>query len=378
MKIAILTLRLHSNYGGILQAYALMTVLKRMGHEPMLIYNQSFKYRHGIGICAEYVDYLKRAFLKYLCGMKTLEVFKERRTRREYELLCGEQRLFIEKYLEPHTSLVYTEKDWSRLPKEYHFDAYIVGSDQVWRPAYAQPISCFFFSFLKDNPVKRLSYAASFGTDQWLFSEKETQECKQLIQQFSSVSVREESGIKLCKERLDCDAVHVLDPTMLLKAGDYECLIEKRGKRNGLLVYVLDETKEKQMWIELLMNHYRLNAFTVNQRQTATSPLPSVQSWLDGFASAQCVFTDSFHACVFSILFHVPFWVYGNESRGQARFVSLLTQFGLEDRIVASTCDLDRLCKVKAINWSKVDKKLDQLRQFSLDYLVDALSKDNY
>ena len=49
MKIGILTLRLHSNYGGILQAYALMTVLKRLGHEPVLIYNQSFKYRSGMG-----------------------------------------------------------------------------------------------------------------------------------------------------------------------------------------------------------------------------------------------------------------------------------------------------------------------------------------
>lgn len=373
MKIAVLTLRLHANYGGILQAYALMTVLKRLGHEPVLIYNQSFKYRSGIGKCAEYIDYFRRAFSKYLLGNVTLEIFKEKRTRREYELLCGELHLFVEKYLQPHTSLVYTDKDWSQLPKEYHFDAYIVGSDQVWRPAYAQPISRYFFSFLKNNPVKRLSYAASFGTDHWLLTEKETKECKRLISQFSAVSVREESGIELCREHLGCEAVHVLDPTMLLDAVDYERLIEKREQRKGLLVYVLDDTSEKQELIKTLMRHCELKAFSVNHRQTATSPLPSVQNWLDGFASAQYVFTDSFHACVFAILFHVPFWVYGNESRGQARFISLLSQFDLQDRLISSARDLDKLCHTKPIDWSAVDSKLHQLRRSSLNYLIDSL-----
>ena len=373
MKIGILTLRLHTNYGGILQAYALMTVLKRLGHEPVLIYNQSFKYRSGMEKCAEYVDYFQRALAKYLLGNRTLEIFKERRTRREYELLCGELNIFVEKYLQPHTSLVYAAQDWAQLPQEYGFDAYIVGSDQVWRPAYAQPISRYFFAFLKDNPVKRLSYAASFGTDHWQLTEKETKECKQLISQFSAVSVREESGIKLCREYLECEAVHVLDPTMLLEAADYERLMEKWEQQKGLLVYVLDDTREKQLCIKELTLHCQLKAFSVNHRQTAASPLPSVQNWLAGFASAQCVFTDSFHACVFSILFHVPFWVYGNESRGQARFISLLSQFGLQDRLISSESDLDKLCHTKSIDWSAVDCKLNQLRRFSLDYLIGSL-----
>lgn len=373
MKIAILTLRLHANYGGILQAYALMTVLKRLGHEPVLIYNQSFKYRHGIEKCAEYVDYLKRAFLKYLFGHKTLEIFKERRTRKEFESLCGELHSFVEKHIQPHTSLVYTERDWSQLPKDYQFDAYIVGSDQVWRPAYAQPISRYFFSFLKDHPAKRLSYAASFGMDQWQLTAQETAECKRLIQQFSAISVREESGVQLCKEYLGREAVHVLDPTLLLDAADYERLIEKRGQRKGLLVYVLDLTNDKQVWMDLLERHYGLKAFCVNARQTTSSPLPSVENWLDGFASAQCVFTDSFHACVFSILFHVPFWVYGNESRGQARFLSLLRAFGLEDRLISSPCDERQLDHAKPIDWSAVDQRLEKMRDRSLCFLKSTL-----
>ena len=164
MKVAVLTLRLHSNYGGILQAYALMTVLKRLGHEPYLVFNQNFKERN---LFSRSSLYMRNILKKVLLGQKGLEVFRERRFRREYEVVCRQTMPFVLKYISPRTDTVCTPMDWKMLQDKYHFDAYIVGSDQVWRTSYTQDMPLFFFSFLKDDSVKRLSYAASFGTDEW-------------------------------------------------------------------------------------------------------------------------------------------------------------------------------------------------------------------
>ncbi len=83
-----------------------------------------------------------------------------------------------------------------------------------------------FLDFVKGQNVKRLSYAASFGTDKWEFTPQQTAICSPLAQKFDLVTVREGSGVKLCKDHLGVNAVHVLDPTMLLTKEDYISLIE--------------------------------------------------------------------------------------------------------------------------------------------------------
>lgn len=64
--------------------------------------------------------------------------------------------------------------------------------------------------------------------------------------------------------------------------------------------------------------------------------MPSIEKWLQGFIDAKLVVTDSFHACVFSIIFNKPFIVLGNHERGNARFDSLLKLFNLQDNLVVN------------------------------------------
>src|SRR5690606_30541311 len=132
------------------------------------------------------------------------------------------------------------------------FSAVVVGSDQVWRPRYSPNIYNFFLDFLKNNStIKKVAYAASFGTEDWEYTEEQTREARELIKHFNAVSVRESSGVLLCDKYLNRkDAVHVLDPTLLLKAEDYNQLINKTKKEIGLFTYVLDETKEKLDFIK--------------------------------------------------------------------------------------------------------------------------------
>lgn len=379
MKIAVLTLRLHSNYGGILQAYALMHTLKQLGHEPYLVNNQYFKKRSYISF---YFIYIRNAIQKYLLGRKNIEIFQEKRYRNEYEIVCKNTRMFVEKNIYPLTDFICTEKDWKELQKHYKFDAYIVGSDQVWRPAYFKHVEYFFLSFLKSDTVKRIAYAASFGTQEWTFSKKQTSLCGRLLKKFDAVSVREESAINMCKQYFGVEAIQVLDPTMLLSKDDYKMLLPKEMKLRSdvdLLVYLLDVNDLKSQVVSRIEQQMKTKGVWINNPKSENKKLsyvdrvaPPVENWLLGFFSARYVVTDSFHACVFSILFHIPFWVVGNSARGLARFQSLLSLFGLENRLLdGNNLILNLVCD--DIDWRYVDKQLQFLRSKSLSFLINVL-----
>ena len=204
---------------------------------------------------------------------------------------------------------------------------------------------------LKNNlNIKKVSYAASFGVDNWEFSQKEGLACHELIQRFNAVSVREASGIYLCNEFLKTEAHQVLDPTMLLDIQDYISLVREEGESKSagsLMIYVLDKTGKKEKFIASVAKKLKLKPYTVMQKEKLTGTgkiedciYPPVTKWLRGFMDAEFVITDSFHGCAFAILFNKPFIALGNYSRGITRFKSLLNLFDLEERFDELTQDL--------------------------------------
>lgn len=344
MKIGILTLPLHTNYGGILQAYALQTVLERMGHN-VIVFDPKWslgrnKFRQNLSFCKYVIQkYLFRKEVKFY----SIEDFQKQNTEREEREKFT--RTFIHKYIKSFT----IKKLCKDVPRD--IDAIVVGSDQVWRHyyftgSYHCGIENAFLQFAKNWKIKRISYAASFGTDDWEYSTKETKDCAVLLQRFNAVGVREATAVTLCKEKLGYNtAVHVLDPTMLLTKDDYIKLVEAANtpKSSGnLLCYILDESEEKLGLINDIAKERHLTPFSVNSRIGDPSApqkdriQPPVEQWLRGFMDAQFVITDSFHACVFSILFGKPFLVIGNKERGMARFDSLLSLFSLENHLISS------------------------------------------
>jgi exopolysaccharide biosynthesis predicted pyruvyltransferase EpsI len=119
--------------------------------------------------------------------------------------------------------------------------------------------------------------------------------------------------------------------------------------REGLLVYILDKTEDKQKAIEYIAKELNVNTFTVGldpqkqQLQSGSSTYPPVYEWLRGFRNAKYVITDSFHGCAFAILFNKPFIVYGNDSRGMTRFDSILDTFNLSSRLIKASEDLKKI-----------------------------------
>ena len=373
MKIGILTLPLHTNYGGLLQAYALQTVLEKMGHEAVVLDTPN---RKSILKWNYPLEILKRSISKFLLRRPT-RVFFEQWFNKTYPIISRNTQPFISNHI--HRLEVKGLKSLS--PDS--FDAFIVGSDQVWRPAYFTRmydtnITDAYLAFASNWKIKRVSYAASFGTDNWEYSKEQTKECASYLKMFNAVSTRESSGAELCKKYFGIDATHVIDPTMLLEKEDYVRLITNSStpkSKGNMLCYILDETEEKTDVIDFVAKSKGLTPFKVNSKVGDFSlPVeervqPSVETWLRGFYDADFVVTDSFHACVFSILFQKPFVIVGNKERGLARFNSLLATYGLEDCLASGSDTV----KFAAINWEKVSKVLNKKRGEALEFLGKAL-----
>lgn len=369
MKIGILTLPLHTNFGGILQAYALQTILERYGHDVNVL--QRTKITHSPLIMP--IVYMRR-IIRNLCTSKKTPIFIERKSRLEAPIIRQKTNQFLNKYIN-----LYEINDLSDI-RQNDFDAIIVGSDQIWRRRgfigmWSSDISNAFLAFTKKWDIKRIAYAASFGVDHWDYLYFETMRCAKAVKTFEAISVREDSGVDLCRDHLGVDASHVLDPTFLLSKDDYMKLVTEANtpqSSGDMLCYILDSTEFKTNIINQISAENNLTPFNVNtQVENHSIPVeqriqPSVETWLRGFYDAKFVVTDSFHACVFSIIFRKPFIVIGNASRGMTRFTSLLRLFGLESRLITET---KQELPNNYFEQLKIEKILGTHIQASLKYL---------
>ena len=337
LNVYVVTQHLLNNYGGLLQNFALQQCLKKMGYEVNTI------------------DYLRiinfTPFYRYLLSWtKNLILI----------LVPGKHPKFARysnKGVRPSWANDFVSKWICHTPKCFRYkaslldddtEAIIVGSDQVWRPKYNYRIEDMFLKFAKNLPIKRIAYAASFGVDNWEYTPKQTKVCSALAKKFDALSVREESGVNLCKEHFGVDATWVLDPTLLLDKGDY-CEVCKEvpvAKEKFLAAYVLDKNESIRVQCECIAAERGLvlKFFEANSNATLTVP-----EWLAMFRDASYVVTDSFHGTVFSIIFGKDFKCMYNKSRGSARFDSLLKLYE--------------------------SGKLDEMREFSLNWLKSALEK---
>lgn len=381
MKIGILTQPLLSNYGGLLQNYALQQTLIRAGHEVETMDHVNYgKFRSPL------YEFLL-PWILYALGRQGYP--KYQLSKQEKSVISSKTEDFIHKYLK-RTHILESEKDFLKQGEVGGYDAYVVGSDQCWRPCYnGRTIQDMFLSFVPaDSKVRRIAYAASFGTDAWEYTPAQTERFAFLIQKFDLVSVREDSGVKLCKDNLGVDAIHVLDPTMLLTKEDYIRIIEaeKEPKAKGTLFnYILDPDNTKTSFINRVSEGLHLTPFQVlpkYQAETRTKEdvkkriedcvFPGVTTWLRAFMDAEMTVVDSFHGLVFSILFNKPFWVIGNAERGMSRFTSLLKLFNLEDRLL-DISELDKVDYTRPIDWAQVNSLLEQKRTESKSLLFNVL-----
>lgn len=336
MKLAILTHPLGANYGGILQAFALSSYLKGQGHDVTVLNRQSN------------LPLVKRILKSVLVALH-----HPRYNNPRYKHLVS----FVKKYINYSTPLS-TDGQMSGFVKGKSMDAVIVGSDQVWRTGFAMGYGYNYFLDFVPAGVRKLSYAASFGLSQWEYNNEQTQRIKQLLSEFKAISVREDEGVQLCKDNIGVVADHVLDPTMLLNASDYEPVTsERKVKDDYVFVYWLGSAEEKQKAIEAASIECKR---IVEISLRGSEPLMSIEDWLSYIKYSDHVVTDSFHGCVFSILFGKQFTICANNSGGNGRLRSLFSMLGINT-------------SSPQIDYTIVYDKLDNLRSHSYDFLNKAL-----
>lgn len=379
MKLGILTLVPYDNYGGILQGYALQTVLGRMGHDVTIMRTKLYNWMSLKDKILRLVWWIKDRYVQRKAGTSCLIPG----TYLDYRV--ARIKPFIDKHIH-FTREFSSTKDLSSFQEKEKYDGFVVGSDQTWRPCLSPDLYHMFCDFLPaDSEKLRVAYAASFGVDKNEFSVAQLDECRPLIKRFKAISVREESGIDLCRNMFDVKAEHVLDPTMLLDKEDYLELIkdyEPLNKNVDLMQYMFFFQHEENAIIEKtssllgmtpvnLMTKYFLNQVTDKSQLPDAQFLP-VEEWISAYSKAKFVLTDSFHGTVFCIIFNVPFLCVSPVAI--ARFKSLLKVYGLEDRLVMKASEVTRELLDKPIDWENVNRVRQELKIKSLDYLKKSLA----
>jgi len=359
-KIAILTLPLSDNYGGMLQAVALYGFLAGKGYSVVFLKNQIFRkmWKLLIWLFLERIPFQK---------------FKRARCLYIKKIYHGG---FLKKHLPNQTVSLYRHKDFVDVIERGKFDAVIVGSDQVWRWDYIwDGYNRYFLDFVGDVRVRKIAYAASFGNSHWQMPALNDRIAK-LLARFHAVSTRESDGVKVCCELGRSDCRNVLDPTLLVDSSFYENLLAPiktyTGKKN-LLTYILDESSDKSVFVK---NFHETLGDDFAVRIIGLCSDLTVPEWVSEFRYADFVITDSFHGMVFSIIFKKQFLVIANRERGLSRFTSLLSLLGLEDRLISEDClDFDAIDSFvrEEINYSVVDAKIGLLREQSSDFLLRSI-----
>lgn len=371
-NIGLLTFHRAYNYGAVLQCYALKQVIQELS------------------INCEVIDYWPKYFknIYYLKCERSIQhphitySIKKMKVRKILNKRNENFEMFIKDYICPSQQTILNKEEMieSRLP----YDAFLVGSDQVWSDTCANFDEVFFLKFPAAFRKKKFSYAASFGTTE--IPERLKEEYFRRLKPFNGISVREESG-KNILTKLGLENIYVnCDPTLLLKAEDWRSISTKQNNYGKyiLIYYVTDgksvrkyaeelskKTNMKVISIPCQVDYEGLSAFEDKKFGFYAYPECSPNEFLNLFDNAEYVITNSFHGTVFSLIFHKKFLSQISLDTGKInnRSKELLKKTNLLNRELGVGNIYD------SITWKDVDKALDDERSKSIDYLEKAFLK---
>lgn len=364
------------NYGGILQTYALQRYLKNEGHEAYVIrYSRSSKV--PIIAVIKKVVYNILNIRYYIYNRKCRRQAEKWAAIRSFQSFAKNNISFSEQH---YTSFKQIKND----PPVA--DAYITGSDQVWCFDINNVENRPFFLDFGDPKTVKLSYAASFGHDS--FPCKNEMLFKQILSNFKQVSVREDSGVEICKQ-MGIKAIRCVDSTMLLDCDHYRSLIHNKKNRNPFVfLYTVNITEPEEVyWTDILKFTKERGIECIVTTGSGYIPAKeifpdaiydysTVEEWLSNIYNSDIVVTASFHGIVFSIIFHKNFIYVPLKSRlstGNSRVLDLLSSCGLNSRIAYSSAEMVSLLNTR-IDYSKVNMDFFlKLREDSINFLKQSL-----
>lgn len=361
MKIGIITFHWATNYGAVLQAYALQSFLKKLKHDVKIIDYMPDYYDKSFRNCF-------RAKRPRIIIKNILEYYKEKPFV-----------IFRKKYFDL-TARYNSIQELKTMPPDC--DVYICGSDQIWNQYFTTlgegQITTSYFLDFGDQKTIRISYAASFGCTEYPEAiEKIAAPC---LSKFKAISVRERTGCEIIR-RMGFNKVSLMpDPTLLLSAKDYDKIIDHPVIDDDAFsfFYVIHD---HQFTVKKIEDFFRskLSKRVVSTKRLRYSMI-DINEWLANIKSCEYIVTNSFHGVVFSIIYNKPFIaipVEGTLAGMNDRIFTLLNQLGLQNRILAN-CDLNRMMALlsEKINWDCVDEKIQSLRNDAENFLLENIRSD--
>lgn len=393
MKIGIITYwTSNNNYGQLLQCWALQKFLIKKGHHPFLIRFVPYLGTKEASLFKKIKLFLKRC-LKIVLIYPVYQSYKNRTQEEKEKKLDAfyrekdKQRDFdgFRKNQLNNSDFVY--EDYTSLLMNPPFaDVYICGSDQIWNfNLHPNSLKPYFLQF-GSKDIKRIAYAPSIGRDYW--PDNRLNELKQYLSNFSAISLREETGVQICKD-LGFDAEHVLDPTMLLEKSDYEILEETPATvaTPYIFIYGINYKSKEEINYEAIKECAKIHGLKIvitnGSGYTPCRELfdeaeyiyATIPQWLSLISKAELVVTPSFHGVVFSILYHKHLMytpLQGALSRGNSRVLELFETLGLNCLIKNDERKVSEYI-TQNINWEKPDAVLNEKRNISVNYIINAI-----
>lgn len=369
MKIGIITFHNSNNYGALLQAIALQTKLRYLGHEVKII---------------NYICENKRDIYKVINISKSKSITQNFRQVIDspFKLI---KKIKADKFIEEKLNLtedIFTKSDQIK-KANLNYDMYICGSDQIWNYENTKFDKTYFLDFVENNK-KKMSYAASFGLNE--IEDIYKNDYKKLLNEIEYMSVREETGRDIIKSIIDKECEVVLDPTLILSKNEWNKILQdntingyKKKFEKYILVYTLHCTKEIVEIAEQLSEKTKLKIVNINANGTKdiirglrNNIIPSPLEFVKLINDAEYIITDSFHGTVFSLNLNKEFFVYLKPGlKNHSRIENILGKCGLENRIYRGVKPIENL---KNINFNKINSILDNERKSSIKFIEKSLN----
>lgn len=364
-KIAIVTLIGEYNYGNRLQNYALQEQIKKITKSTPLTLNvRYYKILSLKGAKA----YIKKAAINIGAFLKITQFSAMKRRIINFKKFNTkinlDAKVFFQNYNEEEISIYMSQ-----------FDKLIVGSDQVWNNISWFSPKVEFLMLVDVN--KTISYAASFGISE--IPSELTETYKTGLKHIKDISVREKKGVEIIKELTNRDAQIVLDPTLLLNQDEWEKLMipvkEKRKKDYIVTCFLGKKSTKLKKEIGNLAKLHNLDIINLNDVSDTKEYEYGPSEFLSIIKESRLVITDSFHACIFSIIFKKPFLVLNRVDNKMpnmfSRINTLLATLKLDNRSVTKIINVDDLFN---IDYEKCYKILEIEKKRSIEFLNKSIN----
>lgn len=330
-KIGILNFWWISNYGALLTAYAIQSLTSEFNYTPILIDN-SYKYNNSI----------TKSFAKN----------------------------FQKKYLKTSNKII-SYNNFKNLNNLCNI--FITGSDQIFRPSSAKERLYQYYQDFASIEAKKISFSASFAVDKKTLLEetdpKILEKIKISLNSFDFVSIREKSGIEICKDLFNIDAEWIIDPVFIINKSNYNKLIQNSTKdfSNTIVSYILDPNRNYNKVYKYLTKKYGIKVEKIAYSNE------SVENWLSAIKNCKLLITDSFHGMCFAIIFNKPFICVTNKKRGATRFESILEMLCIENQCINNINEIYKKDCIFKINYEKVNQRIEEERYKGINFLKKAL-----